>query len=71
MEEFITFVKDLVKQTTNVWNIDTTKESKFIMYLDANSLYGRAVSQYLPYGKFRWLKTIDNFGVNSIKKTVQ
>ena len=41
------------------------------MYLDANSLYGRAVSQYLPYGKFRWLKTIDNFGVNSIKKTVQ
>ena len=38
------------------------------MYLDANSLYGRTVSQYLPYGKFRWLKTIDNFGVNSIKK---
>ena len=60
-----------MKQTTNVWKIDTTEESKFIMYLDKNSWYGWAMSQYLPYGRFRWLKTIDNFGVNSIKKTVQ
>ena len=26
--------------------------SKFIMYLDANNLYGWATSQYLPYGEF-------------------
>ena len=25
------------------------------MYLDANSLYGWAMSQYLPTGNFRWM----------------
>ena len=29
--------------------------SKYIMYLDANNLYGWAMSQYLPTGGFRWL----------------
>ena len=29
--------------------------SKYIMYLDANNLYGRAMSQYLPTGNFRWM----------------
>ena len=29
---------------------------KYIMYLDANNLYGWAMSQYLPTGNFRWMK---------------
>ena len=29
--------------------------SKYIMYLDANNLYGWAMSQYLPTGSFRWM----------------
>ena len=28
---------------------DNSKENQFIMYLDANNLYGWAMSQYLPY----------------------
>ena len=34
---------------------------KYIMYLDANNLYGWAMSQYLPTGGFRWMtqKQID------------
>ena len=28
---------------------DSSKESKYITYLDANDLYGWAMSQYLPY----------------------
>ena len=38
------------------------------MYLDANNLYGWAISQYLPYSKLKWLnqKEIDKFDVNSI-----
>ena len=34
---------------------DSGKESKFMMYLNANNLYGWAMSQYLPYGGFKWL----------------
>ena len=34
---------------------DDKKPSKYIMYLDANNLYGWAMSQYLPTGGFRWM----------------
>ena len=39
--------------------------SKYIMYLDANNLYGWAMSQYLPTGGFRWLtqKQIDKINL--------
>ena len=33
---------------------DENAPSKYIMYL-ANNLYGRAMSQYLPTGNFRWM----------------
>ena len=29
--------------------------SKYFIYLDANNLYGWAMSQYLPTGNFRWM----------------
>ena len=34
---------------------DEKAPSKYIMYLDANNLYGRAMSQYLPTGNFKWM----------------
>ena len=34
---------------------DENKPSKYIMYLDANNLYGWAMSQYFPTGGFKWL----------------
>ena len=34
---------------------DDKAPSKYIMYLDANSLYGWAMSQYLPIVTFKWL----------------
>ena len=39
------------------------------MYLDANNLYGWAMSQYLPY-EFKWLNQDDiaKFCLNSIGK---
>ena len=33
-----------------------------------NNLYGWAMSAYLPYGGFKWLKNVDNFDVNSVSE---
>ena len=35
-----------------------------------NNLHGWAMSRYLPYGRFKWLKNADNFDVNLIMKRV-
>jgi hypothetical protein len=34
---------------------DPTQAEKYLLYLDANNLYGWAMSQYLPSGGFRWI----------------
>ena len=34
-------------------------KNEHILYLDMNNLYGHAMSQYLPYAKFEWVKNID------------
>ena len=47
---------------------DQTKPSKYIAYLDMNTLYCWAMSVCLPYVWFKWLKHVDNFDVNSISK---
>ena len=31
------------------------------MYLDATNLYDSAMSQYLPYGGYKWIKNTDSF----------
>ena len=36
-------------------NYNPEEVSKYIVYLDANNLYGWAMSQYLPTGGFKWL----------------
>ena len=44
--------------------------SKYIMYLDANNLYGWAMSQYIPTGGFRWMtqKQIDKINLAKYKE---
>ena len=32
----------------------SSKESKYITYLDANNIYGWVMSQYLPHSGFKW-----------------
>ena len=37
-------------------NFDKNIESSYIEYLDANNLYGWAMSQKLPVNDFKWIK---------------
>jgi len=47
---------------------DFSKESSFLMYVDASNLYGWAMSHPFPYKDFKWISTtaIDNFDVHNI-----
>jgi len=45
---------------------DENKPTKYISYLDANNLYGWAMSQYLPTGGHKWLKP-DNVDLSKYK----
>ena len=47
---------------------DASKGDIFIMYFDANNLYGWAMMQYLPYGGFKWMnkEEIDDFHFTSV-----
>ena len=44
--------------------------SKYIMYLDANNLYGWAMSQFLPTGGFKWMtkNQIDKIELSKYKE---
>ena len=49
-------------------NYDKTKESIFLMYVDANNLYGWAMSEKLPVDKFTWETDLSIFTDDFIKK---
>ena len=56
-------------------NYNPEEESSYIPYLDANNLYGWAMSQKLPTGDFRWVKypwliNLDSYDENSAKGLV-
>ena len=40
-------------------NYDKNTESSYLVYLDANNLYGWAMSQKLPVGNFKWIEKDD------------
>ena len=44
---------------------DKTKPKVYIKYLDMNNLYGKTMSEYLPYGEFKWVE-VNNESVNKI-----
>ena len=43
---------------------DSKEKSNYLLYLDANNLYGWAMSQLLPTGNFKWEENIDIHSIN-------
>ncbi|XP_043468586.1 uncharacterized protein LOC122502540 [Leptopilina heterotoma] len=39
---------------------DKNEDTSYIVYFDANNLYGWAMVQPLPYGGFKWVENVDN-----------
>ena len=50
-------------------NLDKNEESSYLEYLDANNLYGWAMSQKLPVRNFKWIEKgdISKFNEDFIK----
>ena len=48
-------------------NYDENKESSYIQYLDANNLYGWAMSQKLPVNGFKWVNDVSEINEEFIK----
>ena len=67
----ISYIAKIFSKASNKYmkSNDVNETSKFMTYWDASNLYGWAISQYLPYSRFKWLiqKEIDKFDVNSIE----
>ena len=69
-------IRDGITQSVHRWaaannpymgsEYDSSKPTKYLQYLDANNLYGWAMSQPLPNGKFRWVE----FGEDRNPKTI-
>ena len=48
-------------------NYDKSKESSYIQYLDANNLYGAAMSEKLPINEFKWVNDISGINEKFVK----
>ena len=66
----ITYIAKRYSKANNKYmsNYDPTKPSIQIPYLDMNNLPGCGISDYLPYGGFKRLKSVNSFGVNTISE---
>ena len=51
----------------NMKNYDKKIESSYLTYLDANNLYGWAMSKKLPVNGFKWENDLSRFNENFIK----
>ena len=61
MKRGVSYFNKKYSKTNNEYcsDYDSKKPEKYITYLDMNNLYGYAMSQYLPYANFKWVKNIN------------
>ena len=51
--------------------LNPEEESSYLQYLDANNLYGWAMSQPLPTGGFKWVKNVEKLTAKKIANLVK
>ena len=53
----ISYISNRHSKASNKYlkSYDPKQESKHIIYLDANNLYGYAISKFLPTSGFKWI----------------
>ena len=56
--EGISYINKRHSEANNTYcpDYDQNKPENCVFYLDMNNLYGDPMSQYLPYGGFKWVK---------------
>ena len=52
-------------------NYGKSIDSSYLMYLDANNLFGWTMSQKLPVNGFRWVYDVSRFNEEFIKVTMK
>ena len=57
----VSYINKRYRKANNEYckDYDKEKPKNYIIYLCMFNLYGHAMSQYLPYGGFKWVKNID------------
>ena len=73
--KFRIFLIDIVKRTiSTLKSYDPKQESKHVIYLDPNNLYGYAMFKFLPTSGFKWLGPkefdLNKYTNNSLKGCV-
>ena len=49
-------------------NHDKSIDSLCLMYVDANNLYGQAMSQKLPINRFKWVNDLSRFNKKELNQ---
>lgn len=64
----ISMITHRYAKANNKYLQDPEKPTSFIIYKDANNLYGHAMSQPLPIGDFKWMpeREIASFDVSTV-----
>ena len=72
----ISYISNRYSKANNKYlkSYDPKQESKHIIYLDANNLYGYAMSKFLPTSGFKWIDPkefdLNKYTSNSLKGCV-
>ena len=64
----ISYIAKRYAKANNKYMNDYDPKNSQHLYLDMNNSYGWAMSEYLPYKGFKWLKNVDEFDAMSINE---